>query len=185
MEEEQRSDSFWKRFLFFGAIKSGDRNRLRNLIRDGFRVNGNRYHGLNPLSLAVKYADSKTVRILLEAGCDPDRRDDVTGLSPLIHSILDENPIEIVTILLEGGADPDLKDFIGMSPLHHCVNEGRLEQFRILLEHGADPNVQDNDGVTCMNLAKSSHGMSEFAELLMKYGADPMIKDKHGKIYLM
>ncbi|TGK33325.1 ankyrin repeat domain-containing protein [Leptospira gomenensis] len=185
MEEELRSDSFWKRFLFFGAIKDGNWKRLRKLILKGFRVNGNLYYGLNPLSLAVKYAEPETVRILLDAGCDPNRRDEITGLSPLIHSILEENPIEIVSILLEGGADPDLKDFIGMSPLHHCVNEGKLEPFRILLEFGADPNVQDNDGVTCMNLAKSSHGMSEFAELLLKYGADPMIKDKHGKIYLM
>ncbi|EMO58484.1 ankyrin repeat protein [Leptospira santarosai str. CBC1416] len=72
-----------------------------------------------------------------------------------------------------------------MSPLHHCVNEGRLETLRILLEKGADPNVRDSNGVTCISLFKSSHGMSEFAELLLKYGADPTIRDKHGKTYLM
>ncbi len=68
-----------------------------------------------------------------------------------------------------------------MSPLHHCVNEGKLESLRFLLEKGVDPNVRDLDGVACINLAKSSHGMSEFVELLLKYGADPTIKDKHTK----
>ncbi|MBM9579350.1 ankyrin repeat domain-containing protein [Leptospira sp. 201903070] len=177
--------SFWKRFLFFRAIKQGNTSRLRNLLLSGLNLNGLSYYGMSPVSLAVKYQNLRIVEILFEFLADPNQPDETTGLTPLIHSILEDSSPELLSLLIFFGADLNQKDINGMSPLHHCVNEGKLLPFQILLEKGADPNVQDFDGVTCMNLAKSSHGMSEFAELLLKHGADPMIKDKHGKIYLM
>ncbi|MDI7172579.1 ankyrin repeat domain-containing protein [Leptospira santarosai] len=172
---------FWKRFLFFRAIQNGNAERVRSYLQNG--LNPNRFRGVTPLSLAVKYERLEIVRILIEYLADPNLPDEKTGLTPLIHSI--DASSTMISILIEGGADPDQRDANGMSPLHHCVNEGRLEALRILLEKGADPNVRDSDGVTCINLSKSSHGMSEFAELLLKYGADPTIRDKHGKTYLM
>ncbi|MCG6194718.1 ankyrin repeat domain-containing protein [Leptospira sp. FAT2] len=177
--------SFWKRLVFFGAIKSGNVSKVQNVLEKGFDPNANLYHGVTPLSLAVKYERFEIVRTLLRFSADPDLADENTGLTPLLHCIIEDSPLEMMSVLIRGNADLNRKDGNGMSPLHHCVNEGKLEPFRLLLESGADPNVQDFDGVTCMNLAKSSHGMSEFAELLLKHGADPMIKDKHGKIYLM
>ncbi len=111
--------------------------------------------------------------------------DEKTGLTPLIHSILKDFSSAMISTLIEGGAELDQRDRNGMSSLHHCVSEGKLESLSFLLEKGADPNIRDLDGVTCINLAKSSHGMYEFVELLLKYGADPTIKDKHGKTYLM
>ncbi|RHX92597.1 ankyrin repeat domain-containing protein [Leptospira stimsonii] len=177
--------SFWKRFLFFRAIQKADASRLRGLLLGGLNSNAVLYYGMRPLSLAVKYRNLRIIEILLEFLTDPNLPDETTGLTPLIHSILEDSSLETISSLIFFGADLDQKDGNGMSPLHHCVNEGKLLPFQLLLEKGADPNVQDFDGVTCMNLAKSSHGMSEFAELLLKHGADPMIKDKHGKIYLM
>ncbi|TGM53260.1 ankyrin repeat domain-containing protein [Leptospira adleri] len=177
--------SFWERFLFFRAIKKGNTSRLRSLLADGLNPNASRYHGMGPVSLAVKYQNPRAVEILMEFLADPNLPDEITGMTPLIHSILEDSSQDLLSLLVFSGADLDQKDNNGMSPLHHCVNEGKLFPFQFLLEKGADPNVQDFDGVTCMNLAKSSHGMSEFAELLLKHGADPTIQDKHGKIYLM
>ncbi|XDD49870.1 ankyrin repeat domain-containing protein [Leptospira sp. WS92.C1] len=185
LENPKRKDSFWKCFLFFRAIKNGNLKKIESLLNQGFDPNANRYQGLSSVSLGVKYGNLQTVQILLNFGADPNSVDETTGMTPLIHSILEEGLTEILLLLIHRGVDLNQKDGIGMSPLHHCVNEGKLEPFRILLENGANPNIQDRDGVTCMNLAKSSHGMFEFAELLFKHGADPTIKDKHGKIYLM
>ncbi|MBW0432707.1 ankyrin repeat domain-containing protein [Leptospira yasudae] len=183
--EKNQSSSFWKRFIFFGAIKKGNVSKVQNVLEKGFDPNANLYHGVTPLSLSIKYERLEIVRTLLKFSADPNLADENTGLTPLLHCIIEDSPLEMMNALIQGNADLNQKDRNGMSPLHHCVNEGKLEPFRLLLESGADPNVQDFDGVTCMNLAKSSHGMSEFAELLLKHGADPMIKDKHGKIYLM
>lgn len=57
--------------------------------------------------------------------------------------------------------------------------------FELLLESGANPNAQDQDGVTCLNIAKSSSGLTEFSDALFRFNVDPTIKDKHGKLYLM
>nr|WP_329557902.1 ankyrin repeat domain-containing protein [Leptospira santarosai] len=90
---------------------------------------------------------------------------------------------ERVRSYLQNGLNPNR--FRGVTPLSLAVKYERLEIVHILIEYLADPNVRDSDGVTCISLSKSSHGMSEFAELLLKYGADPTIRDKHGKTYLM
>ncbi|WP_036040913.1 ankyrin repeat domain-containing protein [Leptospira alstonii] len=185
ISEKHRIASFWKRFLFFGAVQNGNVSRIHSLLQSGFDPNLNRYHGVTPLSLAVKYHRLEIVRVLMEYHADPNLSDDKTGLTPLIHCILEDFSPETMSALIEGGADLDQRDGNGMSPLHHCMNEGKLEPLRSLLEKGADPNVRDFDGVTCIHLAKSSQGMSEFTELLLKHGADPIIKDKHGKTYLM
>ncbi|WP_061224637.1 ankyrin repeat domain-containing protein [Leptospira weilii] len=182
---KNRPLSFWKRFLFFRAIQNGNVKRVHSFLQNGLNPNLNRFHGMTPLSLAVEYDRLEVVRVLIEYFADPNLSDEKTGLTPLIHSILKDFSSAMISTLIKGGAELDQRDKNGMSPLHHCVSEGKLESLRFLLEKGADPNVRDLDGVTCINLAKSSHGMSEFVELLLKYEADPTIKDKHGKTYLM
>ncbi|EKP06434.1 ankyrin repeat protein [Leptospira kirschneri str. 2008720114] len=181
-----RPDSLWKRFLFFNSIRSGNVKRIRNLLQNGFNPNLNFYHGITSLSIALKYHRLEIVQVLIEYRADTNLVDQSTGFTPLIHSILENDfSLDMMFVLIRNGADLDRKDERGMSPLHHCVNEGKLEALRFLLERGADPNAQDRDGVTCIHLAKSSQGMSEFVELLLKYGADPTIQDKYGKTYLM
>ncbi|WP_061217713.1 ankyrin repeat domain-containing protein [Leptospira weilii] len=182
---KNRSLSFWKRFLFFRAIQNGNVKRVYSFLQNGLNPNLNRFHGMTPLSFAVEYDRLEVVRVLIEYFADPNLSDEKTGLTPLIHSILKDFSSAMISTLIEGGAELDQRDRNGMSSLHHCVSEGKLESLSFLLEKGADPNIRDLDGVTCINLAKSSHGMYEFVELLLKYGADPTIKDKHGKTYLM
>lgn len=79
----------------------------------------------------------------------------------------------------------EIKDSVGRTPLFWAIENGHLDCFEFLLQKGANPNAQDADGVTCLNLAKSSSGLTEFSDLLLHYKADPTLKDKHGKLYLM
>ncbi|EMP82892.1 ankyrin repeat domain protein [Leptospira santarosai str. CBC1531] len=50
-------------------------------------LNPNRFRGVTPLSLAVKYERLEIVRILIEYLADPNLPDEKTDLTPLIHSI--------------------------------------------------------------------------------------------------
>ncbi|MEM7182602.1 MAG: ankyrin repeat domain-containing protein [Spirochaetota bacterium] len=87
--------------------------------------------------------------------------------------------------LVEQGFSLENTDAKGRTPLFIALEYGQFEYFAYLLEKGANPNVQDEDGVTCLNIGKSSSGYAEFIELLLQHGADPNLKDKHGKTYLM
>ncbi|EKS08902.1 ankyrin repeat domain-containing protein [Leptospira santarosai] len=44
---------FWKRFLFFRAVQNGNDERVCSYLQNG--LNPNRFRGVTPLSLAVKY----------------------------------------------------------------------------------------------------------------------------------
>jgi uncharacterized protein len=93
--------------------------------------------------------------------------------------------LEELKKIFENQTDLEVKDSVGRTPLFWAIENGLLDCFEFLLQKGANPNAQDADGVTCLNLAKSSSGLTEFSDLLLQYKADPTLKDKHGKLYLM
>nr|WP_061206822.1 ankyrin repeat domain-containing protein [Leptospira santarosai] len=64
---------FWKRFLFFRAVQNGNAERVCSYLQNG--LNPNRFRGMTPLSLAVKYERLEIVRILIEYLADPTIRD--------------------------------------------------------------------------------------------------------------
>jgi uncharacterized protein len=110
---------------------------------------------------------------------------DKNSPSDLHYACAEEGSLDKLEKLLESKPDLEVKDAQGKTPLFWAIEYGRLDCFELLLKTGANPNAQDEDGVTCLNIAKSSSGLSEFSELLIQYNADPTLKDKHGKLYLM
>jgi len=103
-----------------------------------------------------------------------------------LHYACGENgSLEQLKKVLELKPNLEAKDAQGKTALFWAIEYGRLECFELLLQSGANPNAQDEDGVTCLNIAKSSSGLTEFADALFKHNVDPTIKDKHGKLYLM
>jgi ankyrin repeat protein len=87
------------------AVVVGDAEWLRERARDGEEL----------LSLAVKHDRPEILRMLLDAGLDPNERHRLEGIEE--------------TVWTAG------------QPLWTCADEGKLEMARMLLERGADPNV--------------------------------------------
>lgn len=105
--------------------------------------------------------------------------------SDLHYACGEDGSIEKLKKILESKPDLEAKDGQGKTALFWAIEYGRLDCFKLLLTLGANPNAQDADGVTCLNIAKSSSGLTEFANALFEHNVDPTIKDKHGKLYLM
>lgn len=108
-----------------------------------------------------------------------------THPTDLHYACGEDGSLEQLKKVLEQKPNLEAKDAQGKTALFWAIEYGRLECFELLLESGANPNAQDEDGVTCLNIAKSSSGLTEFADALFKHNVDPTIKDKHGKLYLM
>ncbi|EMO52691.1 ankyrin repeat protein [Leptospira noguchii] len=135
--------------FFFSSIRNGNLKRIRILLQNGFSPNLNFYRGITSLLVAVKYHQLEIVQVLIEYCADPNLADQITGFTPLIHSILEDDfSLDMIFVLIQSGAEPDQKDKGGMNPLHHCINEGKLEYLQFLLEKGADPTIQDKYGKT-------------------------------------
>ncbi|MDE2667961.1 MAG: ankyrin repeat domain-containing protein [Acidobacteriota bacterium] len=126
--------------------------------------------GLHP---AVSRGDASSVRVELDKGVDPNRKNP-DKLTPL-HLAARQGHLEISRLLLEKGADPNrMQDTTARTPLHLAVQHQHEQVTRLLLERGANPNLVARYGkretlVPLQLAARSADG--EIARLLLRYGA--------------
>lgn len=103
------------------------------------------------LSLAVAFGHEKLVRVLLEAGADPNGENQWTSC---LHAAVDHLPDpDIVRLLLEHGANVDAGDGDGNTPLNFASRRDNLELARMFLDAGADPNSTTERGYTPLTFA--------------------------------
>src|SRR5204862_6821791 len=100
----------------------------RDLLSRGADPNAPGAEGWTNLSFACARGDAPLVRLLLDAGANPDDEDS------LYHAVEPAEPVCLKLLLARGAA------VNGTNALHHALDYERLEQVRLLLEHGADPN---------------------------------------------
>ncbi|KAJ5339447.1 hypothetical protein N7452_006175 [Penicillium brevicompactum] len=149
------------------------------------------------------------VRVLLEAGVDPNSKKD--GIyTPLCSAIRDDRP-EIITLLLSYGANPNL--MASEYPAWKCITHNRLKYLPALVEAGADlhnpqgivecavqlnnstamhwlveeggadPNSRNDQGHTAVTTAIREN-RPEVLQWLLAHGADPNIRGQDWPIYM-
>lgn len=104
--------------------------------------------GRSPLLWAVHCEGSDEVRILLQAGAQPDAVSGDGKDAPLYQAAKRGNT-RIVRLLLERGADANLTLADGSTALHAACGAvqlfcGQAEAVRDLLEAGCDPRIRDS-----------------------------------------
>jgi len=98
-----------------------------------------------------------TVRLLLEAGADPNRRFDhltrgAHGQTPLLEAVT-RDEVEIARLLVRAGADVNASTAEGRTPI---VVAQSPEMIEVLLAAGAAVGGQDTDGETALHHAASA-----------------------------
>ena len=127
-------------------------------------------------NLPVTLAD---VTVLLDAGADPNARNEV-GWPPLYHMGVVRNPA-IVEALIAAGADPNARVADGSTPLHAAAQFGTPASIEILVAAGADLNARDEDGWTPLYFAAGLFGAPANIEALVAAGADPNARNEGGR----
>ena len=110
------------------------------------------------------------VILLLEAGADPNARDD-WGSTPLHRGVHNANLV-VTSHLLAAGADPNIRNNRGNTPLKSAplVNRALVS---MLLEAGADPNIRGNYGYSTLHNAVRFGNPAPVVSMLLDAGADP------------
>ncbi|KGO47896.1 hypothetical protein PEX1_064950 [Penicillium expansum] len=163
--------------------------------------------GLMEQATSVNNIDA--VRVLLQAGMDPNSKKD--GIyTPLCSAIRDDRP-DILTLLLHHGADPNV--MASEWPAWKCITHRRLHFLPDLVAAGADlrkppgivesaveennpealhwlvsqgganPNDRNEEGHTAITTAIRKN-RPEMLEWLLANGADPNLRGKDWPIYM-
>lgn len=156
------------------AAAEGKIETLRRLIESGTEVNArDQSQGWTPLVYASRNNRAEAVRMLLDAGADPDR---CTRFgSPPIAFATEAGYIAVVRLLLERGAEPDRAEGRSTRALWTAASRDRVKIGQLLIEHGAaldEPAPFPRDGGTPLFIA-GARGHTAFARMLLQQGANP------------
>lgn len=113
--------------------------------------------GNSPILGVIETGNIEIAKILLEAGADPESRDN-NGESAIIKAVI-EDRIEVLTLLLEYGAILDRRDERGYTALMHAVTADKLPMVKALLSAGANPTVKSLNNESMLDLARKTENL--------------------------
>lgn len=169
--------------LLFLAIQRGNVEAVRALLAAEASVTATNYRGHTPLMVAAFAEQPEIVRILLDAGADPNflaktSADDPGDLA--LGLALTAGAMGSAQVLLEKGADPKaLHD--GSPMLHVAVGADLPEALALLVKAGADVNARAiwEHQPTAMMVAAGTGKSAQITQLL-ELNADPAAADSEG-----
>jgi ankyrin repeat protein len=161
---------------FARAIRANDLSALRKLAGTPAAANlENNLHS-TPLHDAAIYGSADAVRILLEAGADPNARNQQQA-TPLIYAAWN---FAKTRLLIDKGAQVNVAAKNGVTPLMVAASAlGNSNSVRYLLEHGADAKATDMLGGDAL-IRAGWMSDPQAVELLLAKGANARNADRAG-----
>ncbi|KAF3905466.1 Tankyrase-2 [Dactylellina cionopaga] len=118
------------------------------LLAQGATVDAYSSMGATPLLVAVSLADVNLVKLLLDAGANPDG---VPHLRSPLHALcshkrntgkaVEERTISTIRLLIQAGADPAAPDADGVTPLSLAAMKGHTDIVTELLKHYSKEDI--------------------------------------------
>jgi hypothetical protein len=133
----------------------------------------------------IRNSNEKKVKILIDSGIKLYNLDPLTGETPLVLA-LENNEFNIVSMLLDAGASPDT---IINETNEYLITEYSkrhdIDVVEYLLNKGANPNLKNINNQNAINCATHPDNRVSIIEeelwsILLDNGANPNIKDKLG-----
>ncbi|MDE0694962.1 MAG: ankyrin repeat domain-containing protein [Boseongicola sp.] len=160
----------------FRAARAGETARVREALEAGADSGAHEMHGMTPLLAAVQHRRLDVIRLLVEAGADPDgERQGMDGFTPL-HMAAQRDNLDAVSLLLELGADAAKRTWL--TPIDWAVSRPVVEA---LVNAGADPGSRcPETGQTPLHRRACTSMFGPMAALL-DAGADHSTRDLLGR----
>jgi uncharacterized protein len=151
------------------AAKSGDKDALRAVLKQGANVNAPEGDGTTALHWASYHDDAESTDLLIAAGAKVNAANDL-GVTPLWTA--SQNGSEtVVRKLLAAGANPNLALLAGETPLMVAARSGYPVVVEQLLAKGANPDAHGSRGQTALMWAVSERH-PDVVKVLLAHGAN-------------
>lgn len=162
-------------FILIKAVRDKDIAKAREILdKPGQRVVNARdtSTGETPLLIASKRTDLPWMGYLLQAGADPNLRDN-DGNLPLLYAAIAGSP-EAVRVLLLFKARPDMTNGLGETALIKAVQVRNADVVKLLLAAGANPDIIDHAaGYSARQYAEQDPRAGQIAKLLKESTVKP------------
>lgn len=162
------------------AAEMGEVEMAKQELADGADAHMESSVCMPVVAIAVRSGSAEIVRLLLEAGADPDTRVNVKTESicnaPLLSTATALDNLEIVEILLAAGARIDEPDDSGLTALHIASFMGIERLVDLLIDRGAGLESRDEAGYTPLMMAANA-GKTGCVQRLLAAGAQPNAAD--------
>ncbi len=138
--------------VFFEAIRKGEARVIKEAIDNGYPLNSANESGHTPICWAVLYGQLEIVKMLVEAGANPN-----TGKNPALTcgtATKHKSKGDIVEYLISKDADINLARHDGLTPLLLAVMHGTDELVELIVLKGADVNYVSGSGKTALDWAE-------------------------------
>ena len=157
---------------------------VRAIIEHGVDVNTVNNRGQTALGFASADGQESFVKILLDAGADPNITDNIKDSS--LHSAVSGYcSINTVKEIIDHGAHVDAVNDIGETPLLIACSTAQEASVRLFLKFKADPNIANVDGYTSLHSAVAADCSKKTLQEIIDHGADMNAKDKRGRTALL
>jgi ankyrin repeat protein len=152
------------------AVKQGDVQAVRALIKAGADVRAPEGDGATALHWAAHRDSIDLVRVLLDAGAAARAANDL-GVTPL-HLAAANGNAATLRLLLDKRADVNAATASGVTPLMEAARSGSVDGVRLLVAGGANVNAREHArGQTALMWAVSRQH-SEIVKVLLENHAD-------------
>ncbi|ERF74980.1 hypothetical protein EPUS_08521 [Endocarpon pusillum Z07020] len=163
------TDMRWNKPALTWHAEVGSPATLEVLLQHGASVHHQDVQGSSALHYASANARTESVKLLLEAGADPNVQD-LEGKTPLTRLMSPPtgrfylagrwwNPTptdrkETAILLFDAGCDTSVKDVYGREAIHYAASNGYLGAIEVIVDRGGDFDVVDEKGSTPLERAQ-------------------------------
>ncbi|HSR50859.1 MAG TPA: ankyrin repeat domain-containing protein [Acidobacteriota bacterium] len=155
--KRQENWALWAAAELRGCVGGDDLACLRVLLRD----RPPQYQLDFALSLRVAMDEPGGVKLLLEAGANPDAGSWGAHGSVLHQAIRDERSLQVIKLLLDSGADAERPNRDGYRPYQIAVRLGRDEVAGPLADSGASTQLEPVDRLLSAALRSAVEGKAK------------------------
>lgn len=130
--------------------EAGNAEAVQAELQAGANVNQKDGDGRSVLYIASLGGKNDVVRVLLDAGANPNLPAGRKGNDTPLHAAAKYGHWKTVEILVENGATVDIRNKARQTPLHYAAWNGRLLTVKTLLKAGASSQAVDYWGNGCL-----------------------------------